>query len=198
MATDVQVPPIVGIGASAGGIPPLREILDSLEPDLPAAVLVVLHMDPNHTSVLADLLGRTSALPVDQARDGAPIVAGQALIAPPNHHLIATAEGTVALTDAPRIHFVRPSVDVLFTSIATVCSSGAVGVILSGSGSDGETGVRAIRAAGGVVIVQDEATSKVFGMPGSAIETGAVDLVLPLDDIARAIDKVVRERDIPD
>jgi two-component system chemotaxis response regulator CheB len=194
MATDKQLPPIVGIGASAGGIAPIRQVLESLDPALPAAVLIVQHIDPNHTSVLADLLGRTSAMPVQQAAAGGPIQAAHVLIAPPDRHLLATAGGTVVLTQDPPIHFVRPSVDVLFTSIAAVSSSRAVGVVLSGGGKDGTTGVRAIKAAGGVVIAQNRESSEVFGMPGSAIETGDVELVLPLDDIASAIEKVVRQR----
>src|SRR4051794_13937866 len=189
-----EVPPIVGIGASAGGISPLREILSALDASLPAAILIVLHMDPNHTSVLADILGRATSLPVRQASMGAPIEAGHVLIAPPDHHLLATAEGSVVLSQEPRVHFVRPSVDVLFTSIAAVSSRRGVGVVLSGGGIDGATGVRAIKAAGGIVIAQDEASSEGFGMPGSAIETGDVGLVLPLDSIPAAIEKVVRER----
>ena len=194
MAAYTKVPPIVGIGASAGGIGPLRDILGALDAELSAAILIVQHMDPNHTSVLADILGRGSAMPVQQATAGAPIEAGHVLVAPPDRHLLATAGGTVVLSQEPRVHFVRPSVDVLFTSIAAVSSSRAVGVVLSGGGIDGATGVRAIKAAGGVVIAQDEATSEVFGMPGSAIETGDVELVLPLAGIPAAIEKVVRER----
>jgi two-component system chemotaxis response regulator CheB len=190
MATD-ELPPIVGIGASAGGISSIREVLGALDDSLPAAILIVQHMDPNHTSALAEILGRATALPVVQATVGAPIEAGHVLIAPPDHHLLATARGTVVLSQEPRVHFVRPSVDVLFTSIAAVSSSRAVGVVLSGGGMDGATGVRAIKAAGGVVIAQDEASSEVFGMPGSAIETGDVELVLPLEDIPAAIEKVV-------
>jgi two-component system, chemotaxis family, protein-glutamate methylesterase/glutaminase len=151
-------------------------------------------MDPRHRSVLAEILGRATALPVAQANAGTPIEAGHVLIAPPDHHLLATARGTVALSQEPRVHFVRPSVDVLFTSIAAVSSSRAVGVVLSGGGIDGATGVRAIKATGGVVIAQDEASSEVFGMPGSAIETGDVELVLPLEDIPAAIEKVVLAR----
>jgi len=193
LATHDQLS-IVGIGASAGGITPIREILAALEPSLPAAILVVQHMDPTHTSVLADILGRSTTLPVQQATAGAQMEIGHVLLAPPDHHLLPTARGTVVLSREPRVHFVRPSVDVLFTAIAAVSSSRAVGVVLSGSGVDGATGVRAIKAAGGIVIAQDEASSEVFGMPGSAIETGDVDMVLPLMDIPRAIEKVVRER----
>jgi two-component system, chemotaxis family, protein-glutamate methylesterase/glutaminase len=194
MAMHTEVPPIVGIGASAGGIAPMRQILGALDTALPAAILIVQHMDPNHTSVLADILGRSTTLPVHQATPGASIEVGHVLVAPPDHHLLATAQGTVVLSQEPRVHFVRPSVDVLFTSIAAVSSSRAVGVVLSGGGIDGATGVRAIKAAGGVVIAQNEASSEVFGMPGSAIETGDVDLVLPLEDIAAAVEKVVVER----
>ncbi|HJX08064.1 MAG TPA: chemotaxis protein CheB [Actinomycetota bacterium] len=194
MATHNSLPPIVGIGASAGGITPLRQILGALDASLPAAILIVQHMDPNHTSVLADILRRSTSLSVDQATQGAAIEPGHVLLAPPDHHLLATAEGTVVLSQEPRVHFVRPSVDVLFTSMAAVSSRRAVGVVLSGGGLDGATGVRAIRAAGGIVIAQNEATSEVFGMPGSAIETGDVGLVLSLDDIPAAIEKVVLER----
>jgi two-component system chemotaxis response regulator CheB len=184
--------PIVAIGSSAGGINALRFIAAELPHDLPAAILVVQHLDPVHTSVLADLLARVSALPVHQATMGAAVRPGEVLVAPPNQHLTLDDDRTVALDDDPRIHFVRPSVDVLFRSVARVSSSNAIGVVLSGGGSDGADGVRAIKAAGGTVIAQDESSSEVFGMPGAAIATGDVDLVLPLEDIPRAIDKLVR------
>jgi two-component system chemotaxis response regulator CheB len=185
-------PPVVAIGSSAGGITALRYIVAELPSDLPAAVLVVQHLDPTYHSVLPELLAQVGAVNVHQAAQDMRVIAGEVLIAPPDQHLILREDLTISLTDDPRTHFVRPSADVLFSSVARVSSSRAIGVVLSGGGTDGADGVRAIKAAGGTVIAQDEESSEVFGMPSAAIATGDVDLVLPLDEIPRAIDKLAR------
>jgi two-component system, chemotaxis family, protein-glutamate methylesterase/glutaminase len=184
---------VVGIGSSAGGIHALTTILTALPASLPAPVLVVQHLDPRHPSVLAQLLDRASTLPVRQASEGDLVEAG-VVLAPPGHHMVLNEDGTVSLNDDPLIHFVRPSVDVLFASIARVCAAGGIGVILSGGGTDGADGIRAIKGAGGTVLAQDQATSQVFGMPGAAIDTGLVDRVLPLEAIPAALEELVMAR----
>jgi two-component system chemotaxis response regulator CheB len=109
------------------------------------------------------------------------------LIAPPGKHLLVNPDGTISLTHTELVHFVRPSADLLFESVAASYRDKAIAVVLTGSGSDGAMGVKAIKKMGGTVIAQDEATCEFFGMPGAAIATGMVDFILPLDEIAPAI-----------
>jgi two-component system chemotaxis response regulator CheB len=108
-------------------------------------------------------------------------------IAPPNKHLLVDAEGTLSLTQSELVHFVRPSADLLFESVAASFKHRAIAVVLSGSGSDGSMGVQAIKKMGGTVIAQDEATSEFFGMPSAAIQSGSVDFVLPFKEIPPAL-----------
>ena len=112
---------------------------------------------------------------------------GTVHLAPPDHHLLVDADGVLSLTHTELVHFVRPSADLLFESTAASFREGAIAVVLSGSGSDGSMGVKAIKKMGGTVIVQDERSSQYFGMPGAAVQTGAVDFVLPLEEIAPAL-----------
>ncbi len=130
------------------------------------------------------ILGRATSIPVKEAEAGERVAAGRAYVAPPDHHLLVDPDGTLSLTRTEFVHFVRPSADLLFESVAASYGERAIAVVLSGSGVDGASGVRAIRTRGGVVIAQDEASSEFFGMPGAAIETGDVNHVLPLDEIA--------------
>jgi two-component system chemotaxis response regulator CheB len=115
-------------------------------------------------------------------------------VAPPDHHLLVDADGTLSLTRTELVHFVRPSADLLFESGAASFGRRVIGVVLTGTGSDGSLGVEAIKRRGGTVIAQDEETSDFFGMPGAAIDAGAVDFVLPLDQIAEALISLVDER----
>jgi two-component system, chemotaxis family, protein-glutamate methylesterase/glutaminase len=182
------------VAASAGGLTALTSVLSELPADFPAGVAVVQHIEPHHRSLLAEILGRSCSLPVQQAQDGQPFVAGMVHVAPPDHHLLVNAGGTLSLTRTELVHFVRPSADLLFDSGAASFGNRAIGVVLTGSGSDGALGVEAIKRVGGTVIAQDEATSEFFGMPGAAIATGGVDFVLPLDQIADALTSLVVER----
>jgi len=183
---------VVAIGASAGGFSAVREILEALPDDFPAPILVVQHLDPRQPSLMAELLDRRSALDVREAQEHETLVAGTVLIAPPDHHLIASADGTVSIAQTARVHYVRPAADVLFLSVAGSYRDRAVAVVLSGTGEDGSQGVQAIKEKGGTVIVQDEASSQFTGMPHAAIRTGCVDHVVPLSDIAGLLDRVVR------
>jgi two-component system, chemotaxis family, protein-glutamate methylesterase/glutaminase len=182
---------LVVLAASAGGLNALSAVLGPLPADLPAAVLVVQHLDPRHRSLLDDILRRRTKLTVRLAAEGDPIVPGTVLIAPPDHHLLVNPDRTVSLSQSALVHFVRPSADLLFESAAGSYREKVIAVILTGSGSDGSMGVSAVKENGGTVIAQDEATSQFFSMPGAAIQTGGVDFVLPLDEIGPALVELV-------
>jgi two-component system, chemotaxis family, protein-glutamate methylesterase/glutaminase len=148
---------------------------------------VVQHLDPRHRSLMAEILSRRTPLQVKQAEEGDSLRPATVYIAPPNRHLLVNPDGTLSLSQSELVHFVRPSADLLFESVAASYKDRAVAVVLTGTGSDGTMGVQAIKKMGGTVIAQDEATSEFFGMPGAAIQTKSVDFVLPLDEIAAAL-----------
>jgi two-component system, chemotaxis family, protein-glutamate methylesterase/glutaminase len=183
---------IVALAASAGGLRALTEVLTTLPPDFAAAVVVVQHLDPRHRSLLAEILSKRTALRVQEARDGDRVQPGLAYIAPPNHHLLVNSDGTVSLSQTELVHFVRPSADLLFESVAASYRERAIAVVLSGTGRDGSMGVKAIKKMGGTVIVQDEKSSEYFGMPDAAQRTGMVDFILPLPEIAGALQTLVK------
>jgi two-component system chemotaxis response regulator CheB len=177
---------VVAVAASAGGQIALTELLSGFPDDLPAAVVVVQHLSPGHPSFLPAILDRSGPLPVTDAREGAPLRAGTVVVAPPDRH-VSIPNWTLHLDETPVVNFVRPSADVLFGSVARVAGPRAIAVVLSGTGHDGAEGARLVKAAGGVVIVQDEATARHFGMPAAAIASTHVDRVLALDEIADAV-----------
>jgi two-component system chemotaxis response regulator CheB len=181
---------VVAIGASAGGVEALHVVVEALPIDFPAFVLIVQHMDPRHRSMLAGLLGRRCRLRVKQATNGEPVEPGTVYIAQPDAHLLVR-EGRLVLTDTKLVHFSRPSIDLLFGSVADAYGDRAIGVILSGSGVDGADGIRAIKAKGGTTIAQSPATAAHAGMPQAARATGCVDVTLPLDEIGPAIVSLV-------
>jgi two-component system, chemotaxis family, protein-glutamate methylesterase/glutaminase len=178
---------IVAIAASAGGVFALTEILKRLPGNLPASIVVVQHLDPRHRSLMPQIFGRRSNLPVYQAMDGMQVEPGHVYLAPPGRHMLINGDGTVSLTHTELVNFVRPSADLMFESVAAAYGERAIAVVLTGTGKDGSMGVTAIKERGGTVIVQDEATSEFFGMPSAAIRTGAVDFVLSLDEIPAAL-----------
>jgi two-component system, chemotaxis family, protein-glutamate methylesterase/glutaminase len=182
---------VVAIAASAGGLHALDEILSRLTPDFGAPILVVQHISRRRESVMAKILARKTPLAVKQAEDGERIVPGCVYTAPSDYHLLVRPGGIIALTSTDLVHFVRPSADLLFESVAESFGSRAVAVVATGTGFDGASGVRAIKRSGGVVIVQDELSSEFFGMPGAAIDTGDVDLIVPLDQIAAALTRLI-------
>lgn len=181
---------VVGMAASAGGLSALSTVLVGLGADFPASILVVQHLDPRHRSLMAEILGRRAEMPIKEAAEGDRLGHGCVFIAPPNHHLLVNADGTLELTETELVHFVRPSADLLFESMAAGFRDRAIAVILSGTGSDGAMGARAVKQMGGTVIAQD-AAAEFSGMPDSAIGTGAVDFVLALDEIAAALRTLV-------
>lgn len=185
-------PDLVVMAASAGGLAALSAVLGALPADFPAAVLVVQHLDPHYKSLMGDILGRRTALKVAMATEGAAVAPGEVMVATPDRHLLVQANGRVSLSAADQVHFVRPAADMLFSSAAASFGDRVIAVVLTGTGSDGDMGVQAVKKAGGTVIAQDRATSQFFGMPGRAIETGAVDLILPLDGIAPVLETLVR------
>jgi two-component system chemotaxis response regulator CheB len=175
---------VVAVAASAGGLAALSALLAALPAGFAAPIVLVQHLDPRHPSRLAEILGRRTALEVRQAEDGDRLRPGVVFVAPPDRHLVAAPGGVLALTSTERVHLVRPSADILFESVAREFGPRAVAVVLTGSGSDGSRGIRAVKAMRGAVIAQDEATSEHFSMPRASIRTGCVDLVLPLGEIA--------------
>ncbi|MHB1006300.1 MAG: chemotaxis protein CheB [Chloroflexota bacterium] len=181
----------VVVAASAGGVTALGELLAGLPSDFPAAIAIVQHVDPRHRSLMAMILGRRTPLRVKEAEDGEPLRASTIYVAPPDRHLLLNSDGNMSLTYTELVHFVRPSADLLFESAAASYRDRAIAVVLTGTGSDGSMGVRAIKKMGGTVIAQDEATAQFFGMPGAAIATGEVDYVLPLLEIASALASLV-------
>jgi two-component system chemotaxis response regulator CheB len=183
---------IVAVAASAGGLNALSELLSALPKEFPAAIVVVQHLDPRHRSLMAEILGRRTKLRVCQADEGDRLGPGTVYIAPPDRHLLVNPDGSLALTQSELVHFVRPSADVLFESVAASYRDRAIALVLTGTGSDGSMGVGAIKKMGGTVIVQNEKTSEFFGMPGAAIGTGHVDFVLPLDEIPAALVTLTR------
>jgi two-component system, chemotaxis family, protein-glutamate methylesterase/glutaminase len=184
-ATDM----LVAIGASTGGTEALREVLGGMPPDAPG-IVVVQHMPPGFTAAFAEHLDAHCRIEVREAKHGDRVQPGLALIAPGNRHVLVQRRGShllVELSDAAPVCRHRPSADVLFRSVAAAVGPRAVGVILTGMGSDGANGLREMRLGGAHTIAQDESTSVVFGMPKEAFERGAVDTVLPLPRICGAI-----------
>lgn len=165
----------------------MERVLERLPADLDAAVIIVLHLTPQHRSLLAEILGRKTDLMVKQAEDGDELAPGIVYVAPPDAHLLVMEGGVLGLERSELVHHVRPSADALLLSMAGVHKGRCLAVILSGTGIDGAAGAAAIKQAGGTVLAQDEATSEHFGMPGAAILAGGVDAVLPVNEIARAV-----------
>jgi two-component system chemotaxis response regulator CheB len=183
----------VVIGTSTGGPNALAELFPAL-PVLPVPVFIVQHMPPMFTKLLAERLTKASKVPVDEAEAGAIIVPGRAWIAPGNHHLEVVRDGVqvrALLNQNPPENSCRPAADPLFRSAAKVYGANLLGVVLTGMGQDGLRGCERIREAGGRVVVQDEATSVVWGMPGAVAKAGLADKVLPLSMIAGEIERRV-------
>ncbi len=178
---------VVALVGSAGAIAAMVDVLGTLPADLDAAVVVLLHLMPDHPSLLAQILARKTELQVREAQEGDALEAGTVYVAPPDLHLLVTAQGMLHLESSPRVHHVRPSADTLLLSLAQAYGKRCFAAVLSGSGSDGADGTLAVHEAGGHVVAQDEATSAHFGMPSAAILAGGVDQVLALEDIGPAV-----------
>ena len=183
--------PIVVIAASTGGPAAVMRVVAGLPKDLQAAVLLVLHMPAAFTSQFTIQLAEISRLPVKEAESHEAPQPGVIYLCPGANHLRISSTGKITLDGGPRIEGYRPCADVALESAAAFARPLTLGVVLTGMGNDASKGVRAVKAAGGHVIVQDEATSVIFGMPAEAIKTGSVDEILPLDQISAAIEKRV-------
>jgi two-component system chemotaxis response regulator CheB len=178
---------VVAIAASAGGLSALITLLSSLPAGFPAPIVVVQHLDPRHRSLMAEILSRNTSLQVKQAEEGEIIQPGMVYVAPPDRHLLVNADKSLALTQSELVHFVRPSADLLFESVAASHQERAIAVVLTGTGTDGSMGVQAIKKMNGTVICQDPQTAEFSGMPSAAAQTKCVDFSLQLEDIAGAL-----------
>jgi two-component system, chemotaxis family, protein-glutamate methylesterase/glutaminase len=189
VATTIRQPAridIVAIGTSTGGPNALTRLLPQFPADFPVPIVIVQHMPPMFTRLLADRLNRRARLKVQEGQEGNKVESGQVWIAPGDQHMTVARKGgdvVLALRQDPPENSCRPAVDVLFRSVAQIYGANALAVVLTGMGSDGTRGARAIRDAGGVVIVQDEATSVVWGMPGSVVAASLADRICPLTTI---------------
>lgn len=202
LSADVVLPPpiaghvmtktteaVVCIGASTGGTESLRVVLEALPADSPG-IAIVQHMPGKFTAAFASRLNSLCKVEIKEAEDGDPVLRGHVLIAPGGRHMLLERQGTrycVSIKDGPPVSRHRPSVDVLFRSAAHAAGVNAVGVIMTGMGDDGACSMLEMKQSGAFNIAQDEASSVVFGMPKEAIAKGGVDLVVPLNRIAREI-----------
>ena len=179
-------PDILALGASTGGPPALLKLFESLRGAIRQPILLTQHMPATFTALLAEQLSRAGGRPCAEARDGEAIEPGRAYVAPGGFHMVVERAGglpILRLSQEPPEHFCRPAVDPMLRSVAREYGGGALAVILTGMGADGARGCVAVAEAGGRFIVQDEATSVVWGMPGAAAATGKADDILPLAEI---------------
>jgi two-component system, chemotaxis family, protein-glutamate methylesterase/glutaminase len=185
---------IVAMVSSAGGLAAVRHVLEHLPADFPASIVIVQHLDPRHRSLMAGILSRHTQLTVKEAEEGDRLVPGQVWLAPPDRHLLVNPDRSLSLSQSELVHFLRPSGDLLFESVAASYKDRVIAVVLTGTGSDGSMGVRGVKKMGGTVIVQHPENAEFSGMPEAAIATQLVDFILPLDDIAGALVTLVGNR----
>lgn len=178
---------IVAVASSAGGITALMRVLGGLPVEFPVPIVIVQHLDARHETIIAEVLGRRTLLAVKLAAEGERVEAGKVYVAPPNRHLLVGSGGILSLTSSELVHFVRPSADLLFESVAATYGPQVLACVLTGTGSDGTMGATAIKSRGGTVIAEDPELAEFKGMPESAVASGSVDFVLPLGEIADAI-----------
>jgi two-component system chemotaxis response regulator CheB len=188
-------PPVIALVCSAGGLEALIEVLNPLGPTLPAAIIVLQHQIPTHSSRLAAILGRQCLLTVRDATNDDVLEAGHVLVVPPGRHALVTVAGRVALIKSDGVPPYRPSADLLFTSLALSAPRRSIAVILSGAGNDGATGATALHAFGGVVIAASRESSRNFGMPGAAIgRDEIVDYVVSVEEIPALLTRLIDRR----
>lgn len=184
---------IIVIGASAGGVQALSELVANLPPNLPAAVFIVLHVSANVPSWLPQILARESNLPVDHAIDGEPIEPGKIYVAPPDQHLLIE-DGRVKLVRGPKENLHRPSIDALFRSAARWAGPRVIGVVLTGARDDGKVGMGAIKQRGGIAVVQDPSEAAFPSMPMSVMQEIKVDYSIQLREIAPLLSELSRQQ----
>ena len=182
---------LVGIGSSAGGLEAIREFVGNLPKKSSAAFVIVQHLSPDHQSLLTTLIDRETQLTVVDIKDGVKLEADTIYVTPPNWDVMVRGDHLILERPSFNGGSPKPSVDHFFRSAAEAFGTRAVGVVFSGTGSDGAYGLQAIRGAGGLTLAQDDKSAKYDGMPNAAIETGCVDLILPPDEIARQLNKIL-------
>lgn len=182
----------VGLGASAGGLEALRGFVRNLPSDLPATYIVAQHMAPHHRSMLSEIIGRETSMPVLEVANGLVPQKNTVYITPPNSNIVIEDNKLVLIEPSKELAAPKPSVDLFFGSLAKAKGRNAIAIILSGTGSDGSVGIRQIRAKGGVTITQDEMTAKYTSMPAGAVETGCVDLVMSPEEIGAQFAKIIK------
>ena len=183
--------PFIAVASSTGGPATLMKFVPLFAREFPGPVLIAQHMPGNFTNQFSQQLAESSKIRVKEAEHGETAEPGTVYISPGSHHMRLTSSGRIALDDGPRIAGYRPCADVLMETVAAFAGPMTIGVVLTGMGNDGSRGSLAVKRAGGHVIAQDEASSVIFGMPSEAIKTGAVDQVLPIENIYSAIEKRV-------
>jgi two-component system chemotaxis response regulator CheB len=193
IAGEIQVAPaVVGIAASAGGLAAIEAVLESLPEDFPVPIVIVQHVDPTRKSQLVEILGKHTLLNVRAAANLEKVARGTVYVAPSDHHVTLNNHRQLLLSSTtPQVHFVRPSADVLFESLANKYAGAAIVIVLTGTGADGASGAAAIKENGGRVIVQDPKTAAFPGMPSAAIAACHADYVLDLPDVAPTLCELV-------
>jgi two-component system, chemotaxis family, protein-glutamate methylesterase/glutaminase len=181
---------VVAMGASAGGLNALIQVLKELPNGFPSSIVVVQHLAPTRKSWMADLLGRSTELTVKEARHGEILLPGTVYTAPPDEHLLV-GPGKLQLAHTQLVRFSRPSIDLLFESVAGTYGSRSIGIILSGAGKDGAEGIKSMKEAGSITIAQMPETAEFRPMPEAAIQTGCVDFVLRLEEIGKKLKGLV-------
>lgn len=185
---------VIVIAASAGGLDAVRQLASALPADFPAPVIAVLHTSRDDPGLLAEIIGQSSKLHVSYARSGEIPAAGQLLLAPPDRHLRIDADGRVALDDGPKIHDSRPAANPLFESAAAFWGADVIGVVLTGEDHDGADGLVAIKAAGGISLVQDPDEAVDPSMPNNAIENDSPDFCGSIATLADLLGRLVRDK----
>ena len=186
---------IIVIGASAGGVEAIKDLVQNLPPDLPAAIFVVLHLSPDARSLLPEIINRRSTLQAVQAKNGQAFLPGRIYVAPPDYHMELSdgAVGTIELNRGPRVNSTRPAIDLLFQSAARSYGRRVIGVLLTGYLADGSIGMAVIKSRGGIAVVQDPNEALASSMPLSAIARAKVDYILPIKEIPEKLLKLTTQ-----
>jgi two-component system chemotaxis response regulator CheB len=189
---DAPVWPVVALVASAGGVDALSRVLSALPAEVPAGVIVLLHVSPDRESLLPEILARISAFGVEAARDGEQLAPGKVIVAPAGRHLLITSELRVALIESGAYPPSRPSADLLLTTLAIAAGPRVIAVVLSGTGHDGATGATAVHRFGGTVLATDAASSQSFAMPNATINRDSViNHVVDLDAVPALLMRLI-------
>jgi two-component system chemotaxis response regulator CheB len=191
---DIPMNKVLVIGSSTGGPRALMQVVPFIPEDIPASILIVQHMPPIFTRSLAERLDSASRIKVKEAKSRDELKTGQALIAPGNYHMTVTKSNRVSLNQESQEQGVRPSVNVTMRSVAATYGARSFGVVLTGMGADGTEGAHHIKAAGGKIIVEDESTCAIYGMPKSIVDSGYADKIVPLHNISSEITEICSEK----